>query len=316
MDEKGVHLTLHLQQHVLSKKGAKCVHIVSHEHAENVTVVACTIAIGNVIPPMVLFKGVRYRKSFKAGLPHCSRVLMTTKGSIKGEIIVKWIEHFAQYKPPGPTLLIMDGAKCHLDISIVDKAEEHEITLFCLPSNTTYELQPLDKAIFHSFEHYWDQQLLHFWEHNPEDPDRKLTKDIFSEVFTPLWGKCMNLSNISSGFRATGIYPFDRTAIPEEAFAPSSVTHREEEHDVEDNTPLSERLAALSPGSRDSAKMKDKINSPFQELMQSPCMKIKKTISAPRKQAINYRAQKLTRNLFGDPTQIHDNINQREDEVN
>ncbi|XP_068086234.1 uncharacterized protein [Anabrus simplex] len=286
MDEKGVRLTLHHKQHVLSKTGAKRVHIVSREHAENVTVVACTNAIGNVIPPVVLFKGVRCRKSFKAGLPPCSRVLMTTKGSMTGEVFVKWIEHFAQYKPPGPTLLIMDGTKCHLDISIVDEAEEHEITLFCLPNSTTHELQPLDKAVFCSFEHYWDQQLLHFREQYPEDPDRKLTKDTFSEVFTPVWGKCMNLSNISNGFRAMGIYPFDRTVIPEEAFAPSSVRHREEEQDVEDNAPLSERLAALSLGSRDSAKMKNKINSPFQELMPSSCKKIKKTISAPRKKAI------------------------------
>lgn len=48
--------------------------------------------------------------------------------------------------------LIFDGAKLHLDVSIVDAAEKHDISLFCLPSNTTHELQPMDKAVFKSYE--------------------------------------------------------------------------------------------------------------------------------------------------------------------
>lgn len=63
-----------------------------------------------------------------------------------------WIPHFAQYKPLGPCLLIFNGAKCHLDYEIVVAASEHDITLYCLPANTTHELQPFDKAVFRAFE--------------------------------------------------------------------------------------------------------------------------------------------------------------------
>lgn len=66
----------------------------------------------------------------------------------------KWLEHFSQYKVPGPCVLIFDGAKCHLDYSIVEEAEKYEVTLYCLPSNTTHELQPMDKSVFHPFEVY------------------------------------------------------------------------------------------------------------------------------------------------------------------
>jgi hypothetical protein len=39
----------------------------------------------------------------------------------------------------------------------------------------------------------------------------------------------MAASNIRSGFRATGIHPFDPHVIPEEAFAPSAVSEATEE---------------------------------------------------------------------------------------
>lgn len=35
----------------------------------------------------------------------------------------------------------------------------------------------------------------------------------------------MTINNICSGFRATGIYPFNKNAIPVEAFAPSLPSH-------------------------------------------------------------------------------------------
>ncbi|XP_063384867.1 uncharacterized protein LOC134670975 [Cydia fagiglandana] len=45
MDEKGCRLTIHHQQAVLAKKGAKRVHLVSSEHAESVTIAGCVNAL-------------------------------------------------------------------------------------------------------------------------------------------------------------------------------------------------------------------------------------------------------------------------------
>ena len=59
MDEKGCRLILHYQQFVLAQRGAKQVHLVAPEHAENVTVVACANAAGAAIPSMIIYKGKR-----------------------------------------------------------------------------------------------------------------------------------------------------------------------------------------------------------------------------------------------------------------
>lgn len=214
-------MTLHHQQQVLAEKGTKRVHFVAQENAENVTIAMCVNAVGNALPPMVLFKGKRLKPEYCDQLPAGSLVKMASKGSMTTELFVDFINHLGQYKSPGKALLIFDGAACHLDARIVDAADKYDIVLYCLPSNTTHELQPLDKSVNKSYEHHWDQEvLLYAYQH----PDRKLTKQRFGKIFTKVWSKCMTQENITNGFRATGIYPYDPNAIPEEAYAPSALT--------------------------------------------------------------------------------------------
>lgn len=228
VDEKGCRLTLHHQQTVLAAKGSKRVHLVAPEHAENVTVVSCGNAAGGRIPPAILFKGQRLKHEWCDGLPPGTLTLMTKKGSMTVETFNEWLKHLAKYKLPRKCLLIFDGASCHLDTSIVETADAHDITLFCLPSNTTHELQPMDKAVFKSFEYHWDEQVLLYWTRHK---DRRITKQRFGEIFSIVWDKSVTPQNICSSFSATGIYPFNPHAIPEVAFAPSNLT--EENYNAE-----------------------------------------------------------------------------------
>ncbi|KAI4464356.1 cilia- and flagella-associated protein 47 [Holotrichia oblita] len=84
--------------------------------------------------------------------------------------------------------------------------------------NTTHELQAMDKAVFRVFKHSWDEELLQHWENYPE---RNLNKERFTEKFTPVWVRPMTINNICNGFRATGIYPFNKNIIPDYAYEPS-----------------------------------------------------------------------------------------------
>ena len=224
MDEKGCRLTLHHQQQVMARKGTKRVHLIAPEHAENVTLVVCASAVGSVIPPMVIFKGKRSKPEYNDNLPPNTVVCMSDKGSMTTTLFIKWVEHFSKFKPSGTVLLIFDGASSYLHPGIVEVATANDIILLCLPSNTTHELQPLDKSIFRSFEHYWDTEVLKYWRMHP---DRVITKARFGSICTPAFNKSLSITNISNGFRATGIYPFDQTAIPDIAFAPSAITFQD-----------------------------------------------------------------------------------------
>jgi hypothetical protein len=61
MDDKGCRLTIHHQQTVLARKGAKIVNLIAPEHGENFTTVSCDNASGQTIPPIILFKGKRLK---------------------------------------------------------------------------------------------------------------------------------------------------------------------------------------------------------------------------------------------------------------
>ena len=120
-------------------------------------------------------------------------------------------DSFGKYKPSGVCLIIMDGAKCHLDYSIVQAAEARDFMLFCLPSNTTHELQPMDKSVFSAFESYWNDELMNYW---TRTEDRDLPKHRFGNIFIPVWEKAATPRNVSAGFEACGIYPWNPNRIP------------------------------------------------------------------------------------------------------
>lgn len=236
--EKGCKITLHHQQSVLAQKGAKRIHVISKEHSENVKIVGCVNAVGDIIPPMIIFKGKLMKSKFTDDLPPGTLVKMSEKGLMTCNLFLEIIKHLGKYKGSGQCLLIFDGASWHLDYSVVETAEKYGITLYCLPSNTAHELQPLHKSMHRSFEHHWDQELLKYLDQNPE---RSLDKTSFNKMFSKVWSKCMTHENIVNGFRAVGLYPFDPEAIPETALAPSTLTEllEPEESDPEYNTPLS-----------------------------------------------------------------------------
>jgi len=142
-----------------SQNGTKRIHLVAPEHGENVTIVPCGSAAGNVVPLMVIFKGKTRKSALANDLPPGSSVQMTEKRCMTTDVFIQWIQHFAKNKPNGDVLLISDGAASHLDLSILEEADKHQIHLFCLASNTTHELQLMDKCLFRAFEHYWDAEV-------------------------------------------------------------------------------------------------------------------------------------------------------------
>ena len=84
------------------------------------------------------------------------------------------------------------------------------VILFCLPPNITHIAQPLDVTTFHSLKSHWynvcDQYM-------SSHPGRKVTIQCFSKLFSQAWYEAMVTRTIMSGFRATGIYPFNRQSI-------------------------------------------------------------------------------------------------------
>ena len=96
--------------------------------------------------------------------------------------------------------------------------------MLCLPSHCSHELQPLDISFFKSLKSGWDDATDSFRRMYPGTP---LNKQQFPRLFSRAWFKAATPQNAVSGFKASGIYPFNPDVFPETAFAPSSVSERQ-----------------------------------------------------------------------------------------
>lgn len=219
MDETGIQVN-NKAEHVIATKGAKDVYsLTSAEKGENISLIACCNAEGTFFPPVLIIKGKYKKPDFTDGLPPGSDVYMNQKTSyINSDLFIKWFrEYFIPRKGTGKALLILDGHASHCNaIELLNLASENDVQLLCLPSHTTQALQPLDKSFFKPLKSYFSQEA-RTWMINHKD--RKLNRHNVSALIGNAWVKAATVNNAVSGFRATGIFPYDASVIPDHFFA-------------------------------------------------------------------------------------------------
>lgn len=145
---------------------------------------------------------------------------LSNNGWIDTDLFNMWFtEHFLAYAPPlRPLLLLLDGHSSHYQPQFVYRAAEEQIIVFCLPPHTTHLTQPLDKGCFGPLKIAWRQKCQDYLSSNP---GKVVTRYQFSSLFSSAWSEAMTMSNIRSGFRVCGIYPFNRDVlVPSEKPSP------------------------------------------------------------------------------------------------
>jgi hypothetical protein len=78
-------------------KGVRDIIFTSGGRGKNVTIVACCSASGTLIPPFVIFKGVRFREIYKQVLPARSEIAMTDSGYINNDIFLHHLQYFQKH---------------------------------------------------------------------------------------------------------------------------------------------------------------------------------------------------------------------------
>lgn len=150
VQENGCRLCLHKRPLVMIQKGRKRINLVAAEHGKNVTIMSCGNAVGSTVTPMIQFKGQRMKGEWLSALTPGSIAQLTTHGSMTTEAFVNWFTHFIYYK-----VAWYLTRQHHIRIIAKWKRQTAMIlSLLCLPSQTTHELQPVFKPVFEPFEHY------------------------------------------------------------------------------------------------------------------------------------------------------------------
>lgn len=211
-DESGMPLS-HRPGRVIAKKGQKHVTALVSGNKAQITVLACASAVGNPIPPMVIFDRKNLNQELTIGeIPGTMYGLNPGSGWIDQELFRDWFErHFLQYAPAArPLLLLLDGHSTHYRPEVVRLAASNGVIMFALPPHTTHVAQPLDVTSFHALKTYWDRECNKYM---AENPGKVVTIYQFSRLFAAAYKLAMTRENIVSGFKKSGVYPLDRHAI-------------------------------------------------------------------------------------------------------
>lgn len=160
------------------------------------------------------------------------------------ELALLWIEEFEEKTRPKHDeewrALYVDSHGTHLTLEVIDFARAHNIELIGYPPNATQFLQGLDVIIYGVFKRlYADARRK--WE---TDHDR-VTKTAFLKLVKKPFNDAFSKENILSAFRVTGIYPFNRDAIPSRWLAPSEETSHNAVFPLSYSGPVRSTIAVL-----------------------------------------------------------------------
>ena len=224
MDETGMSLD-YTPKTIIARKGSRHLQIRSSGNRELITVIGCISAAGDALPPHMIAKGKTARSinGFNTeNAPAGTIWSVSETGWTKQGIAKLWFERtfLPNIGEKRPQVLIVDGHGSHNFVELIELAIKHQIHLVELPAHTSNWLQPCDRTVYGLLKTYYNeacQDLMSTY------PGTVINKANLCALFTKAWVNATLPSNIQSGFRACGIYPYNPNAIPSEAYLPNSL---------------------------------------------------------------------------------------------
>lgn len=200
---------------VLAERGRPTYDITSTSEKDNVTTLITVNALGELAPPLTIFKYDRLPRAVIEAAPSNWGIGKSDTGWMQSE---NFFEYFANVFHPflaknnieRPVVVFLDGHASHLSLALSSFCRENQIILVCLPPNATHIMQPLDVAFFHPLKQKW-KGFARKWMYE-HDGFTMTKKDVPSALSRILQEKTFS-NSIISGFRTSGLYPFDDNGV-------------------------------------------------------------------------------------------------------
>lgn len=205
-----------------------------------VTQVGIICASGAALPPVWVFPRKRYdeNRMMKGQTQTGALGLVHKSGWMTCENFLLVLEHLVKHSncsQQNKILLVLDNHESHISIEAIDFCRNNGICMLTLPPHTSNKTQPLDRTVFGPFKTFFNQNADSWMMANPGQ-----TLSIFD--LPPLcalaWDRAVTPINVKSGFRCTGIWPYDRNIFSEEDFLSSYVTDRPMNDEINDDGTL------------------------------------------------------------------------------
>ena len=150
--------------------------------------------------------------------PPCAKYECSPKGWINENIFVDWLKHFIYHSKSSldnVVLLILDNHNSHATLESYELCRKNGVIMLSLPPHCSHRMQPLDVTFYSTlkaaFKREWDLHIktCHLLRITPYD---------LAELFNRAYSKVATIAVAVSGFKATGIQPFDSTIFTDVDF--------------------------------------------------------------------------------------------------
>ena len=198
--------------HLYVPAGWKEFYEYSPEDRRSVTVIEGICADGRVIPGMTIISGSVYMDDwFNSQQSGEEIIALSDSGYTNTELGLYWLAHFIKHaglQKNGETpsiVLFMDSHSSHLSNAFEMMAEEYGIILRKFIRHSTHLLQPLDVKCFNPHK-YWHSCAI-----KKAIRQGEAIYNIVSFLYDlpSIRRQALTPSTIKSGFKATGLWPFD-----------------------------------------------------------------------------------------------------------
>lgn len=269
-DETGVSC-VHKHQKVIAPKAIRQVgKLTSAERGKNITVLFCMSANGHFIPPFFVFPRQRMNERLMMNAPDESIGVAQPKGWMNSDFFLQYLRIFVKHTQPtkeNPVLLLLDGHCSHKTLPVINFCRENHIHLMSSPPHTTHKLQPLDRTFMKPFKDAYNQQCDLWMRINA---GCRITDYDIAGLVKEAFIKVARLDIAVSGFKCTGIHPFDRHLFSDLDYLPADMTNILPEQTETSSNALNNEQAVVVSSLITKEQMKESEQSNSEPITTSP----------------------------------------------
>ncbi|XP_044715173.1 DDE superfamily endonuclease domain-containing protein [Hirsutella rhossiliensis] len=226
-----------------------------------ITFLACVCQDLTALPPFLIYQGKpgQVQDSWLTEFdPEHQAAFFTTSetGWTNHELGKEWLigvfDRFTKEKARNGRdyrLLITDGHSSHVNMDFLEWCDQHRIIVAVFPPHSTHRLQPLDVSLWPSSTAYTNQLIQ--WTAKTQGLIG-LSKREFWSLFWNAFGSSFSAENIASGWKRTGLLPFDPEVVL------SQIAEKTEDESESGDSSV-DSLALQQPTARDLRRLVDKV---------------------------------------------------------
>lgn len=205
-----------------------CVSEIKLNCFQSATILVAMAADGTVLPPFVVFPGVRLKlTSVREAFPGAA-FTSSYDGQINEDVFLWWFrDHFLKHVPSvgrKPSVLFLSRWVVDVTLQLAQKAKEEKVHLVCIPPGVAHLLLPLEDSIVHNLEAMVSKKASK-WE--SENPGTAFTHRAFAQILHKVWRRAITNEHVTLKFAKNGLFPLNNLAISNERIFAAAQTMRE-----------------------------------------------------------------------------------------